>query len=204
MTNQESPKRRKRWTADRLGRRRQRPAERYAKLGRGLRLQSRALRAGTARAPSDRGPSRSAGATACRDTGEVDSKTPAPIALRHANTARKPTLLYFGLVALISFAAASPVHAQFSLFGASRIENFVAPVYLEFGEEPVAMLRIKSVSTEYQRKGFFRIGLLPMLVLTEIAIEVRDMARFGDALSGVQQRIEPRAAGRCVEFRHLT
>ena len=86
----------------------------------------------------------------------------------------------------------------------TKIENAVFPIYLDFSSEPVAIVRAKKISTEYQRKGFFRIGVLPMLVCEAVRIELHDPQRVTNALNEVNELFETRRAGKALELRGVS
>jgi len=51
------------------------------------------------------------------------------------------------------------------------------PVYLKSESLPVAVFRANRIYHDHQRKGFFRIGGLPLLVLEGLSLELRDTNR---------------------------
>lgn len=60
-----------------------------------------------------------------------------------------------------------------SKLGNSKAEKVAASFY--FGKErtPSLVIRANRIYTDYERKGFYRIGLLPLQVLEDVTIEVR-------------------------------
>jgi hypothetical protein len=66
------------------------------------------------------------------------------------------------------------------------------------------VLRAEQVSRDYQRRGFSRIGLLPVVVLSGVTIEFRDLAHARDVLSRVTSRLPVGSAGEAVELRDVT
>jgi hypothetical protein len=92
--------------------------------------------------------------------------------------------------ALLLCAAKGTVHAQGWLPDPNiEVRNAVAPIYLEARPEPAAILRADRVATEYQRRGFFRIGALPMLVMDGLSLEFLDSNRFSNVLSSASARL---------------
>jgi hypothetical protein len=74
--------------------------------------------------------------------------------------------------------------------GASRsnfveVQNAVIPLYLDSKPEPVALLRATRIHEGLQRRGFFRIGVLPTLVVEDLKIEVKDAQRLSKAWATV-------------------
>ena len=85
------------------------------------------------------------------------------------------------------------------------IKGAVMPVYQKFGTEPVAVCRAERVFSDYQRRGFFRIGVLPLLVFDGLQIEVRDPARVSSILSSVSGRFASKGQiKKAVEGRDFT
>ena len=84
-----------------------------------------------------------------------------------------------------------------SIFGSgvSSMKGVVIATYPQDGLQPSSILRVRTVSTEYQRKGFFRIGLLPMAVLEGVIIEVHDPQSLSNSLVQCNQCFGPRNAG---------
>jgi hypothetical protein len=80
--------------------------------------------------------------------------------------------------------------------------NVCVAVYLKSELLPVATVRAGAIHKDYQRRGFFRIGVLPMLALEGLTLEVRDpehlsgvltnatafLARKGEASKAVEGR----------------
>jgi hypothetical protein len=80
--------------------------------------------------------------------------------------------------------------------------NVCVAVYLKSDPSPVAIVRAAVIHEDYQRRGFFRIGVLPMLALEHLTLEVRDpkhlsrvltnatafLARKGEARKAVEGR----------------
>jgi hypothetical protein len=115
------------------------------------------------------------------------------------------------LAVLIGLASATSGSAQ-SLLLDSRFEtkNAVIAVHLGWELEPVAVLRAERVFGDYQTRGFFRIGALPMLVVDKLRVELRDADRLSTVLASVGESILGRGAiwkaveGRdfCLSFAH--
>jgi hypothetical protein len=50
------------------------------------------------------------------------------------------------------------------------------PIFVREQPRPVLIIRIDSIFKDYQRKGFFRIGLLPQWVAEGVTLEFRECA----------------------------
>ena len=79
--------------------------------------------------------------------------------------------------------------ASFLLDSRTRIRNAALPICLDSGNKPIAILRAKEIFGDHQRRGFFRIGVLPLLVIDGMNVEIRDPRKLGAALEGVHREI---------------
>jgi hypothetical protein len=61
--------------------------------------------------------------------------------------------------------------------------NVCVAVYLKSEPSPVAIVRTRAIHEDYQRRGFFRIGVLPMLALERLTLEVRDPEHLSGVLT---------------------
>jgi hypothetical protein len=107
------------------------------------------------------------------------------------------------LAALIWLPSATAGSAQ-SLLLHSRFQakNAVIAVHLGWELEPVAVLRAERVFSDYQTRGFFRIGALPLLVMEKLRIELRDADRLSTVLAKVGESLVARGdARKAVEGR---
>ena len=75
------------------------------------------------------------------------------------------------------------------------------PIYADRQGPPVAVLRIERLSTEYEKRGFFRVGLLPKVVFTGVAVELDSIERLPAALANLQRVIERSRQGHQWEMR---
>jgi hypothetical protein len=60
----------------------------------------------------------------------------------------------------------------------AQVKNALVAVYVDPGPEPMAWIRAARIFGDYQSRGFFRIGALPLLVIDKFAIELRDPERI--------------------------
>lgn len=75
------------------------------------------------------------------------------------------------------------------------------PVYAPEASVPIAVVRVQATRTEYQRRGFLRIGALPMLVAEQVRVEVRDPRATVAQLSGLPEWLRAPGKGRAGEVR---
>jgi hypothetical protein len=78
----------------------------------------------------------------------------------------------------------------------------VVPVYLQFDPEPVAVFRAERVFSDYQTKGFFRIGALPLTVMEDLSIELKDPSRLPMALTALAARFAAKGVAKKVVEGH--
>lgn len=79
--------------------------------------------------------------------------------------------------------------------------RFVMPLYADGQAAPVAVLRIERLATEYEKRGLFRIGLLPKVVFTGLSVELDTVERLPLALASLQRLIERSRQGQSWELR---
>lgn len=64
------------------------------------------------------------------------------------------------------------------------------PIYADGQAAPVAVLRIERLATEYEKRGLFRVGLLPKAVFTGVSVELDAIERLPAALANLHNLIE--------------
>lgn len=82
--------------------------------------------------------------------------------------------------------AVSVLALSFEVFGqlpSSSFNKAVVPIYLD--DQVVMVMSVERTRTDYQRKGFFKIGLLPILVAEGVTFEVQEPAKLTAALGRV-------------------
>ncbi len=67
----------------------------------------------------------------------------------------------------------------------------------------IAVLRVGKIFKEPQRKGFFRIGLLPLVVADQVIVEVEDPVLFQREFTNVHNRLFSSHGRVPVELRHV-
>ena len=110
------------------------------------------------------------------------------------------------LLACAALSLALPAHAQSAadlLSGRLSARGIVTTFYEGTEQPPSLVVRIESVHTDYQRKGFFRIGLLPVGVMEGIAFELNHPDNATNSLALLLQWLGPHSA-KTLELRRLT
>lgn len=85
----------------------------------------------------------------------------------------------------------------------ARYQKAILPIYSTNSLQPIAVLRLDKIFTENRRKGFFRIGLMPVRVIEGLQIELTDPERIRDSLIQVHKSMDPTAFNRAAEIRGL-
>jgi hypothetical protein len=75
------------------------------------------------------------------------------------------------------------------------------PIYTVGQAAPVAVLRVERLSTEYEKRGLFRVGLLPKAVLTGVSVELDSLERLPAALANLSRIIKHSRQGHPWEMR---
>jgi hypothetical protein len=82
-------------------------------------------------------------------------------------------------------------------------KRVVSPVYGPASGGPIAVLRVATTQTEYQRCKFLCIGALPLLVAEQVRIEVRDASATAEVFAGLPEWLRAPGKGRVVELREF-
>jgi hypothetical protein len=85
----------------------------------------------------------------------------------------------------------------------SSVKKILLPIYVEKEPSPVALIEVGSIGMDFQTQGFFRIGLLPLLVFEDVAIEILRPASAAAALAGIDHWLSGHKAGRAMELRRV-
>jgi hypothetical protein len=102
--------------------------------------------------------------------------------------AAKPRPHAPGITAWISFLLillagySSAVAQSWFLNSQARATKALIAIYPDVGLRPIAIIRADQIYGDYQRRGFFRIGVLPMLVLDGLSLEICDTNQLSAAL----------------------
>lgn len=82
-------------------------------------------------------------------------------------------------------------------------KGVVIPFYRNYNSQAEGVLRIDKVSKDFQRKGFFRIGLLSTFVMDGVTFEFRDRAFMEQTLAELQERLNPGRGTDFIEMRRV-
>jgi hypothetical protein len=110
------------------------------------------------------------------------------------------------LLATALLSLALPAQAQSVadlLSGRFSTRGIVMSFYEGIEQPPALVVRIESVYTDHQRKGFFRIGLLPVGVMDGVALELNHSEYWTNSLAHLHQWLGPHSA-KTLELRRLT
>lgn len=90
----------------------------------------------------------------------------------------------------------------FRLLGVSGLKM---PFYGARGGTPVAVVHVQRFRKEFDRKGFYRIGMMPLLIAEDVTIEVWREAEFREVLGEIKTILGPSSTqGARVEMRRVT
>ena len=84
-----------------------------------------------------------------------------------------------------------------------ELRGVVVPFAGEGSRELAAILRVQRVYTDYETKGFFRIGVLPIEVMQGVTLEVRQPYDVAAALADLHQWLGAKTAKR-LELRDFS
>ena len=85
----------------------------------------------------------------------------------------------------------------------TTIKHAIIPVYLPSEAQPAVVLRVDRVFPDLERRGFFRIGVLPLEVADGVTFEFAATNRVSSALAELQHRLEPPVVSRRAELRRV-
>lgn len=71
------------------------------------------------------------------------------------------------------------------------VSGLTAPIFLAPDPHPAAVLAIGSISKEYARRGYFRIGVLPELIIDSVTLHIRNPSEIARVLHAVKVRTKP-------------
>ena len=81
------------------------------------------------------------------------------------------TVLALSALQLVLADSGATVEDRSAAAGRLISTQLVIPFYTPNEDQPAVVLRAQQVSKEYQRHGFFRIGLLPIFVLDQVTLD---------------------------------
>ena len=83
-------------------------------------------------------------------------------------------------------------------------DNAVISVYSAGKRQAEVILRLGKVRRGYERRGFFRIGVLPMLRVQDVSIEFQETQVLRARLDGIAREISELANKRLVSLENVT
>jgi len=84
---------------------------------------------------------------------------------------------------IIGLGSIVPISAEpWPLGSPAELKKAVLPVYLKSESRPLAVFRADRIYHDHQRRGFFRIGGLPLLVLQGLSLQLSDTNRLQETL----------------------
>jgi len=96
--------------------------------------------------------------------------------------------LFFGC-GLLSLASQQTTSAG-SVLAAGDARRLSIPIYAVGQASPIAVLRIERLSTEFEKRGLFRVGMLPKVVFTGVSLELDSLERLPLAFANLQRLLE--------------
>lgn len=118
----------------------------------------------------------------------------------------KTLCLAFGTLLLLISCCANEANGQTvaSLFaGGFKADGLTIGFHAGLENPPAVALKVESVYTGYERKGFYRIGILPMAILEGVAIQVHHPEFVTNSLAELQTWLGSREAKR-LEMRQVS
>lgn len=117
---------------------------------------------------------------------------------------RKPLnqKLLFATVAVFCCATTQAQFASDLLSGRFKADGVVAPFYDGIEQTPSMVMRADAIYTDYERKAFFRIGVLPLGVMEGVTFELRRPESLTNSLANMRRWVGAQAAKR-FEFRKV-
>jgi len=112
-------------------------------------------------------------------------------------------LLIVSLLGALAVCEACAQSAAGILAGGFRLRGGVIGLYSGTETEPATVVRLDRAYTDYERKGFFRIGILPIGVMEGVTFELQHPESVTNGLAQLHQWLEARAASR-LELRRVS
>jgi hypothetical protein len=85
-----------------------------------------------------------------------------------------------------------------------EIGGVTYPFYAPGGSEPAVLVQIDRVHKDYQRRGFFRIGALPMLAAEAVTVRIAQPEHALTALGKLDARLRQTGQVKAVEWRAVS
>jgi hypothetical protein len=106
------------------------------------------------------------------------------------------------LIGLITLAFVESVSAGPQLTSV-MLRGVTVPIFVSGETQAVATLRMKKVFKDYERKGFFRIGALPLLAGEDVRVEILKPAGAAGLFSQSQEWVRSRNHSVPIEWRRM-
>lgn len=101
------------------------------------------------------------------------------------------------LVAVTNLSRKASARPTLSFRSGTEAAGVVMPIYLSttnitgsINLQAAAVIRIDSIKQDFQRRGFFRIGVLPLVALDGFTIEIIDTNRTAEALMKAHHKLK--------------
>jgi hypothetical protein len=82
-------------------------------------------------------------------------------------------------------------------------KDFTVSVYVPKGVSPQVEIHASGIFKDYERHGFFRIGLMPEMVVENVRIEVRSAEALTNVMAALHSWNRPGAGARRLKLQHL-
>jgi len=84
-----------------------------------------------------------------------------------------------------------------------EISGVTYPFYAPGGSEPAVLIHVERVHKDYQRRGFFRIGALPMVAADTVTVRIAQPDHALTALAKFDARLRQTGQVKAVEWRQV-
>jgi hypothetical protein len=111
-------------------------------------------------------------------------------------------ILLAGFVLLGSIPPSNAQHSREWIASGSIVQKAEFPLY-STNRELLAVVHVDRAYVDHERKGFFKIGTLPLAAFENVRVDVRDHNRLQDALLSFHSFLNPGNKNR-LEIRRLT
>jgi hypothetical protein len=120
---------------------------------------------------------------------------------RNRNWFRVPVFVLALSFASFALNAQSPVHVEVTDLDA---RDLLQRFYFENLPQPSATLRVNWIHKDFERRGFFRIGLLPLVALEEFQLEIPRPELAADSFGQLQSWLKSTHGGHRLELRKVS
>jgi hypothetical protein len=99
--------------------------------------------------------------------------------------------------------AATAAGQQLDMLSRHPIKGLVVPFYTPGRPDAVMVLRAESISMEFERRGFFRIGTLPLVVAEGVTLELQRGSDMAEAQNLIHNWLEELKRSGRLELRRF-